>query len=360
MPSSRNNDSSSTLVVGDIHGCFDELISLIELAGLGEHDNIVGVGDLIDRGPKSREVVEFFAAYPARRRSVRGNHEHKHLHSRGQAIPSKAGRIVRMQTTANQYDSMLAYFETMPLWIELPEALIVHAGLEPGVPLDRQEPKTLMGVGSSGRSGFDGKSPWWFDNHALIQTKPIIFGHEKHEEGVVRGARNNVFGIDTGAALGGPLTGLLLPEYQLISVPAPDYWSQQLKEWLPRLKAENICTMSWDELLTIDLVDSTWPQEVHEEILAASEAYHWLTQVLEQRREALIAATGYLKLEGPQKGELQRRWRNAISTDLDRWVIESLPARDIPSLVRQKLPDWESLRKGLASLHAASELPFPG
>lgn len=200
---------------------------------------------------------------------------------------------------------------------------------------------------------------WWFDRHDLIQTKPIVFGHEKHEEGVVRGMRNNVYGIDTGAALGGPLTGLLLPEFRLLSVPAPDYWTQQLKEWLPVLQAENIYNLHWDELLAIDVADSACHQEVQEVISTATHSYRWLINVIEERGAALIVETGYMELEGSQRGDLQQRWRNSIHTDLDRWVIESLPARDISALVRQKLPDWGSLQRSLVSLRAVSMQPLP-
>ncbi|MBA2646346.1 MAG: metallophosphoesterase, partial [Pyrinomonadaceae bacterium] len=50
-----------TIVVGDIHGCFDELSDLLDKAELGEGDSIVSVGDLIVKGPKNREVMELFS-----------------------------------------------------------------------------------------------------------------------------------------------------------------------------------------------------------------------------------------------------------------------------------------------------------
>jgi serine/threonine protein phosphatase 1 len=46
-----------TLIVGDIHGCFDELIRLVDRADIGPEDLIVSVGDLVDRGPRSYDVV---------------------------------------------------------------------------------------------------------------------------------------------------------------------------------------------------------------------------------------------------------------------------------------------------------------
>jgi len=49
-----------TIVVGDIHGCFDELTDLLELCGLQADDRVVAVGDLIVKGAKNREVLDLF------------------------------------------------------------------------------------------------------------------------------------------------------------------------------------------------------------------------------------------------------------------------------------------------------------
>ena len=46
-----------TIVVGDIHGCFDELTDLLALINLQKDDRVVAVGDLITKGPKNREVL---------------------------------------------------------------------------------------------------------------------------------------------------------------------------------------------------------------------------------------------------------------------------------------------------------------
>src|SRR4051812_11859345 len=63
-----------TLVIGDIHGCFDELSELLEKAALTNDDRVVSVGDLIVKGPKSREVLDLFAG-DARFSAVIGNHD---------------------------------------------------------------------------------------------------------------------------------------------------------------------------------------------------------------------------------------------------------------------------------------------
>ncbi len=65
---------SRTIVVGDIHGCYDELIEMLESVGFGQDDRVVCVGDLVTKGPKSREVLELFMTDP-RFRTVIGNHD---------------------------------------------------------------------------------------------------------------------------------------------------------------------------------------------------------------------------------------------------------------------------------------------
>ena len=66
-----------TFVIGDIHGCFDELMELLEKVGLQEEDRLVSLGDIVDRGNKSKEVY----AYLRHRKHTKvlvGNHERKH------------------------------------------------------------------------------------------------------------------------------------------------------------------------------------------------------------------------------------------------------------------------------------------
>lgn len=63
-----------TIVLGDIHGCFDELTDLLELVKLRNNDRVVAVGDLIVKGEKNREVLDRFID-DERFSSVIGNHD---------------------------------------------------------------------------------------------------------------------------------------------------------------------------------------------------------------------------------------------------------------------------------------------
>jgi serine/threonine protein phosphatase 1 len=66
------------LVIGDFHACFADLQELLAHAGLGDDDEIIAVGDILDRGPDNKAVLDFFRRRP-RTLSVMGNHERKHL-----------------------------------------------------------------------------------------------------------------------------------------------------------------------------------------------------------------------------------------------------------------------------------------
>lgn len=60
-------------IIGDIHGCFKTFLALVEK--LPKDELIILTGDLIDRGPSSKEVVQWVIDNPKKARSVKGNHE---------------------------------------------------------------------------------------------------------------------------------------------------------------------------------------------------------------------------------------------------------------------------------------------
>ncbi len=67
-----------TLVIGDIHGCYNEFQALLDKVGLNESDAIVSVGDCVDRGTDTPAVLAFFQKTP-NVFLIMGNHERKHV-----------------------------------------------------------------------------------------------------------------------------------------------------------------------------------------------------------------------------------------------------------------------------------------
>lgn len=212
-----------SIIVGDIHGCYAELLALLDAAGIGPDDRVIAIGDVSDRGPESAEVLEFFLTRPGTF-SIMGNHEWKH----GRGVNGLSQRITRAQCGEALYARALAWMRERPLWLDLPEALLIHWGLMPGVPLADQHPAVLIGEPAGEMSlremlGNEG----WYDVYE--GPKPVVYGHHSWAAGA---RRDLTYGIDTGCVYGISLTGLVLPEFQLVSVPAREnHWAKVRAEW---------------------------------------------------------------------------------------------------------------------------------
>ena len=218
------------IVIGDIHGCFDELQELLSLMGPTDDDEIISVGDIVDRGPNSPQVVEFFMR---RKKSavIKGNHERKHERfSMGLIRPVHFGlnqwNTVRQfamqypQKVSVSYDEAIEYFKTLPLFIDLPEALVVHAGVMHGIPFAKQDERILTGAGFRKENGYDAPTGLfnWCDSYPE-DAKPVIFGHL----GIGKAPwnlpqRKNMWPIDMGCAGGGFLAAVTLPDFKVYTV----------------------------------------------------------------------------------------------------------------------------------------------
>lgn len=229
------NASMQSLVIGDIHGCYDELQALLDKAGLIEGDAIIAIGDIVDRGPDTPRVVEFFQNTP-NAKSIMGNHERKHIKSnRGEMKPALS-QVISHQQLGEQYPAAVAFMQTFPLYLDLPEALLVHGFWEPGVTLNQQRENVLTGV-MSGEGYLQERGIWpWFDHYD--GDKPLIVGHRHYRnDGEPLIVNDKVWAIDTGCVRGGRLTGLLLPSFKLISVSAREnYWSRLSRSYVRTAK----------------------------------------------------------------------------------------------------------------------------
>jgi serine/threonine protein phosphatase 1 len=214
------------LIIGDIHGCYDELQELLDTVGLGSDDQIICIGDMVDRGPKPEEVLRFFRDTP-NALSIMGNHERKHVRwFRGQVQPAASQLITRQQIGEDDYPAAVDYMSSLPRSLELPDATLVHGFWEPGIPLDQQRENVIVGV-MTGEEYLKSKGFWpWYEYYDGI--KPLIVGHRDYTGAqrpfLFKGGL--VYGLDSRCVYGGSLTGLLLPDFKLFSVPSRgDHWA---------------------------------------------------------------------------------------------------------------------------------------
>jgi hypothetical protein len=131
-----------TVIVGDVHGCTGELEELLEqLRFSADRDRLVFVGDLVVRGPDPHGALALARRLGAR--VVLGNHEAKLLgwRRRGKPLPTEHERLAHALS-----EDEWRMLEAMPLWVDLPEhgVRVVHAGVEPGVAIERIPPEALL------------------------------------------------------------------------------------------------------------------------------------------------------------------------------------------------------------------------
>src|SRR5687768_16070478 len=129
-----------TIVVGDIHGCFDELSLLFETVNLLSSDRVVAVGDLVTKGTKNKEVLDLFIA-DSRLSSVVGNHDLALLRFWRGEVTTLKGHQERVLAELHPHQQQYCeYLDSLPFMIDLGSHLVVHAGLRPGITLEAQSP----------------------------------------------------------------------------------------------------------------------------------------------------------------------------------------------------------------------------
>lgn len=205
------------LMLGDIHGCRDEFLMLLKKAKFKQgEDDLILAGDLVDKGPYSVEVIQEARKLGAL--SVRGNHDDTGLaayedHLRGREVKEKHQWVKDL----SEMDAQWLY--NLPWSISLPShnIVIVHAGMVPKVPLEKQllvDLNHMREVGPGDDTKYrgieakpdEGQGKAW----AKVWDGPqhVVFGHD-HKKGLQEEAFAT--GIDTGVVHGLYLTGLMLP-----------------------------------------------------------------------------------------------------------------------------------------------------
>lgn len=220
--------TGKTLVIGDIHGCYEELQDLLAKVPLTDDDEIIHIGDLMDRGPYPAEVAEFFMNTP-NARSIRGNRDDKHISAydgRNGVGYIRSRAYTRQQINdPDRYKAIVDYMRTLPLYLDLPAALLVHGYYDPALPLDQQDPNVLLGHTGEDRLYYSDLP--WFKRYQ--GDKPIMVGHREYP---VLHYQSKVYFIDTRCVYGGTLTGVLLPDFTVYSVPArADYYTDLLHRY---------------------------------------------------------------------------------------------------------------------------------
>ncbi len=190
------------IFIGDIHGHYDGLMRLLEAVDLDLQDDVYFVGDLIDRGPQSRQVVDYVRKNGYR--CVMGNHEQLLLEAfpNGEAhMPAFQGWLYSGgQSTLSSYTRVddlfdhVNWIKSLPLYIDLGDVWLVHAGLNPQRTLEEQTSHEYCWI----RDIFHSHKQPYFSDKLIITGHTITFTLPGIEPGeIARGP--GWLDIDTGA-----------------------------------------------------------------------------------------------------------------------------------------------------------------
>jgi hypothetical protein len=238
----RHRHSGRLIIVGDVHGMKDDLIHLLDKVDFQrKHDHLILAGDVISKGPDSPGVVDLAMELGAS--VVRGNHEdrillaHKRMLAQHISIDEleaekhkgleeqglSRGDIKDRALVRALGEKRINWLKKCPVILRvgelgsMGEVIVVHAGLAPGVELEKQDPVMVMnmrtisddGVPSDEREGTGWMKVWNKYQKTLPkhERSTVIYGHDSK-----RGLQVKKYslGIDTGCLKGGQLSAVVI------------------------------------------------------------------------------------------------------------------------------------------------------
>jgi len=225
-----------TIVVGDIHGCYDEFHKLCHLVNFDAQDALVTVGDFLDRGPDSWKVAAFFRDLP-NAFSVLGNHERRVAGTiRGTSKPAWSQEQTLSLLPKAEWDHWASFLEQLPAVIETDHVLVTHARVDPGRLITEQEPYFTAAVGgSSVRIELDSNGvPRWFAEISPMLKRPICIGHIGYSR--VELVPGLLYALHTRAVGGGCLSAAIFPGGSVVHVAAArNYYEDAFASWKKRM-----------------------------------------------------------------------------------------------------------------------------
>ncbi|MGO9450605.1 MAG: metallophosphoesterase family protein [Candidatus Binataceae bacterium] len=223
MPHRHQKLSGRLFAIGDIHGCADELEAILKAIAPGAGDTVVFVGDYVDRGPASHDVVELALDLQNGKAEpvfLKGNHEDMMLSFLG--LPGHYGESFLFNggiTTLESYGLCeedlteaihhipkhhLEFYKHLSVNYLRPPYLFVHAGIAPMLQIEEQQTEDMLWI----------RQEFIFNPHKIDAT--VVFGHTP-----MRGVMIDLpykLGIDTGLVYGGKLTCVEFNEGALYQV----------------------------------------------------------------------------------------------------------------------------------------------
>ncbi|HRZ55838.1 MAG TPA: polynucleotide kinase-phosphatase, partial [Candidatus Paceibacterota bacterium] len=239
-------------IIGDVHGCFDELVALLRLLGCVVDEaafaiqpapgrKLVFLGDLVDRGPKTPHVLKLVMNAVAHGAAlcVPGNHDAKLMrklrgrdaqitHGLAESLAQLAGESEAFRNQAAEFiDDLVSHYV-----LDDGKLVVAHAGMKEamqGRGSGAVREFALYGetTGETDEFGLPVRYNWAAEYRGAAT---VVYGHTPVPEPEWL---NRTINIDTGCVYGGRLTALRYPEKEIVSVPASQTYAEPRRPFLP-------------------------------------------------------------------------------------------------------------------------------
>jgi protein phosphatase len=277
----RRGDHGPFDIVGDVHGCYDELAALLGELGYAVDENGTGahhpggrravfVGDLVDRGPATPAVLRLVMGMVACGDAlcIAGNHEAKLLRAlRGANVTTGHGlaeSLAQLGAEPQAFrDEVVTFVDGLVSHYVLDEGRLVvaHAGLREdlqGRASGAVRAFALYGdtTGETDEFGLPVRYPWAEDYRG---TAMVVYGHTPVPEATWL---NRTICIDTGCVFGGRLSALRYPERELVSVPAGRVYREPVRPLAPAGDGRTGVELDLGDVLGQRIIDTRLQQTV--------------------------------------------------------------------------------------------------
>ena len=201
--------------ISDIHGCLKTFVALLKRLEFSTNDELYGLGDLIDRGPDSKGVMDHImhlqdTGYVVH--CIRGNHDQLMLNARHDRDDRRKWMLNGGRSLMDSFNAMdisdipklyFDFLDSFPYYMEVEDYILVHAGFKFALPDPFQETKAMLWQRS------------WYPliNYGWLGDRTILHGHTPLTKGEIKSMHkqidtNQYLNIDCGCVFSGRRIGV--------------------------------------------------------------------------------------------------------------------------------------------------------